>query len=163
MAILAKSVKGIIQRNGFFGHAENIAMLADESETVRILALHRILKVRQVKGVSTTKNYTDVIDWVEVTVSEPPFTKFLEHTDILVILRYTENPTLLDDFDLQIPLPHKQQKGVSKSSLSLLLLFVVPKEEKDSSTQGYILTSLCRYLTRKKTIDPCDTTVLAPF
>nr|CAI5828908.1 unnamed protein product [Callosobruchus analis] len=89
--------------------AENLLiLLSDETETVRILTLCRVLKFRQVKAVSKyirafqlpkfnfeDENYIDLIDWSEV--SEPPLAKFLEHTDIL---RYIVNLNLLDDLVL---------------------------------------------------------------
>lgn len=99
----------VIQRNGFFGHAENIliAMLADESDTVRVLALRRILKAQQATPCIRTfqlpkfnfdaENYIDLINWIEVTVTEPPLTRFLNQNDILLCI---ENPRLVDDLIL---------------------------------------------------------------
>lgn len=78
----------VIQRNGFFGHSENIliAMLADDRIDIKKLALKRILKIRQISSdYSETRvfkvptlnfeaeDYIDLIDWKSMT--EPPLTK----------------------------------------------------------------------------------------
>lgn len=86
----------VIQRNGFFGHHENIllAMLADNRKFIRELALRRILKGRQTQGNSNqirtfqlpifnfdAEDYINLINWENVT--EPPITKFLTDDTIL--------------------------------------------------------------------------------
>jgi len=85
----------VIQRNGFFGHPENIliAMLADDRQDINVLALRRILKARQAfkkpsRNIIRTfeipqfnfeaTDYIDIINWADVTVTEPPLTKQLD-------------------------------------------------------------------------------------
>lgn len=56
---LKKVVDPVIQRNGYFGHCENIliAMLCDEQKHIRELALRRILKALSCQHlISTQKN-----------------------------------------------------------------------------------------------------------
>ena len=45
---LKKIVDNVIQRNGYFGHPENVlvAMLGDDMETIRELAYQQIMKAR---------------------------------------------------------------------------------------------------------------------
>lgn len=107
---LRNIVDPVIQRNGYFGHPENIlvAMLADESETLRILALRRILKARQetVSRIRTfelpkfdfnAQNYQNLINWQEINLTEPPVTKFMSNE---LIERCMENPGLVDEIVL---------------------------------------------------------------
>lgn len=92
---LKKVIDPVIQRNGYFGHGENIliAMLADNRFHVRALALKRIIKSRESSSDSEpirvfglpkfnfrAEEYYDLIDWKQV--SEPPVTKQFE-TDII--------------------------------------------------------------------------------
>ena len=81
-------VDAVIQRNGFFGHPENIllSMLSDERLNIRELGLRRILKARSNVLTSSNvirifqvppfnfqaTNYIDLIDWQECDITEPP-------------------------------------------------------------------------------------------
>nr|CAI5823796.1 unnamed protein product [Callosobruchus analis] len=60
----------VIQRNAYFVHPENVllAMLQDEKQYVKQLALRRILKARK-----TTKS-KKLIDWTTERIFGPPFT-----------------------------------------------------------------------------------------
>lgn len=87
----------MIQRNGYFGNPENvlIAMLADERQEIRNLAYRRILKARLEKNYGLRKfkvpslnfdaeDYTDLINWQDHQITEPPLTlnisnEFLEN------------------------------------------------------------------------------------
>ena len=100
-------VQAVIQRNGYFGHPENIllGMLWDERKYIRKLAYHRILKARsnensQVnnKGVRSfiipklnfdCEDYTELIDWQNVVYQEPPITKDLSEEELAQVV---ENP-----------------------------------------------------------------------
>lgn len=80
----------VIRRNAFFAHPENIllAMITDHRKHIRQLGLRRILKCR-VDGFQTSnirqfkvpelnfeaQDYTELINWQSVTVTEPPLTK----------------------------------------------------------------------------------------
>lgn len=84
---LRDAVDEVIQRNGYFGHAENIllAMLADERSQIRELAYRRILAARNENASSTrirefrvprlnfnASDYTELVDWQEIDRYEPP-------------------------------------------------------------------------------------------
>nr|CAI5817623.1 unnamed protein product [Callosobruchus analis] len=88
-------------------------------------------------------------NWSEVIVNEAPLTKFLKQTDVAPCV-------------WQGNLERERCIKIITESAAAL-----PKEEKDSffssSRQGYILTSLCQQLTRRKNIHSCDTTILIPF
>jgi hypothetical protein len=75
----------VIQRNAYFAHPENLllAMAFDERDHVRQLALRRILKARQQQRTGVRKfvipqisfeaaDYTELISWMDVDVTEPP-------------------------------------------------------------------------------------------
>ena len=107
----------VIQRNGFFGHPENIllAMLFDNNNNIRELATRRILKVRRTSRSSTNvrnfcrpklnfsaTNYTELINWQNCNVTEPPFTRALQ-MDII------ENSIETQNFNLHLNLSHAVQ------------------------------------------------------
>jgi hypothetical protein len=75
----------VLQRNGFFGHPENIllAMITDERKHVRELGLRRILKARSTRVAGIRKftvpalnydssDYLELIDWQNTNLTEPP-------------------------------------------------------------------------------------------
>jgi len=74
-----------LQRNGFFGHPENLllVMLADDSQDVRKTAVDKVLLARQVKcdDIRTftipllnfdAENYHSLINWDNLHITEPP-------------------------------------------------------------------------------------------
>jgi hypothetical protein len=78
-------VEPVIQRNAYFAHPENLllSMLSDQRMHIRELGLRRILKARTVNSRKIRKfdipklnfaaqDYTDLIDWQNVTVTSPP-------------------------------------------------------------------------------------------
>lgn len=86
-ANLKKIIDKVIQRNGYFGHPENLllAMLGDDREVIRDLAYRRIIKARSenVQGLRMfkvptfnfdAKDYTDIITWRDCEITEPPLT-----------------------------------------------------------------------------------------
>lgn len=107
----------VIQRNGYFGHPENllISMLWDESSIIRKLAVLKILKARRnensVGGNSSntvdirkftipTFNfdataYYDLIDWQNVSYSEPPITKRLSEEQLWQIVEEPQSSAIL--------------------------------------------------------------------
>ena len=77
----------VIQRNGYFGHPENVllAMLADSKKTIRELAFRRIMKIRSHSDLQTdvrtfilpkfnfeAADYYDLLDWQGCALTEPP-------------------------------------------------------------------------------------------
>jgi hypothetical protein len=90
-------VDPVVQRNGFFGHPENLllAMISDERQHIRELGLRRILKaraetkpgdnVREFKVPALNFNATDyfeVINWHSTVITEPPLTSDVSDDDI---------------------------------------------------------------------------------
>lgn len=93
---LKKVVDPVIQRNGYFGHSENIliSMLNDERKQIRELALRRILSIRErTSGFSPIRvfklptfnfnaaDYIDLIYWEKP--SEPPLIKLISSETII--------------------------------------------------------------------------------
>ena len=79
----------VIQRNGFYGHPENIilSMISDKRPHVRKLGLLRIMKARGMKSSTAgirqfkipvlnfeSSDYIDMIDWQTCKLMEPPVT-----------------------------------------------------------------------------------------
>ncbi|CAH1100856.1 unnamed protein product [Psylliodes chrysocephalus] len=93
---LRKIKDPVIQRNGYFGHLENLllAMLADSRKSVRELGLRRLLKCRTTAGQQEIRefklpafkfdaeNYIDMIDWHSTTITEPPLTKCISNKEL---------------------------------------------------------------------------------
>lgn len=86
---LRRIVDPVIQRNGFFGHPENIllSMITDQRLHIRELGLRRILKVRTQTNAPTAlrrfvvpqldfdaNDYVELINWQDVEITEPPLT-----------------------------------------------------------------------------------------
>lgn len=92
---LRQIVDKIIQVNGYFAHPENIllCMLGDERLHIRELGLRRILKCRtthpqavrtfQVPKINfEATDYTELIHWQAVAVTEPPITRKFSTEDL---------------------------------------------------------------------------------
>lgn len=107
---LKSIVDPVIQRNGFFGHPENImiAMIADERETIRVLALRRVKKAREQLGTSSNsvrsfvlpkfnfnaEDYSHIIDWNVVGIlCDPPI---LRNISLDVISDCIQNPKFIE-------------------------------------------------------------------
>ncbi|XP_061717533.1 uncharacterized protein LOC133525257 [Cydia pomonella] len=103
---LKKVIDPVIQRNGYFGHTENIliAMLADDRKHNRELALRRILKIRDSSTGRTpmrvfkvpkfnfeAQDFTELVAWDKP--SEPPLTKIYPTDVILAALMDPEKNT----------------------------------------------------------------------
>lgn len=105
---LKQVIDPVIQRNGFFGHPENIllSMLADDRSHIKELALRRIQKARKIERSSTNnirifkvpvfdlsaKDYVDLISWE--TMTEPPATKSLNDD---IISNALVNPSIIQE------------------------------------------------------------------
>ncbi|GBP48612.1 hypothetical protein EVAR_27998_1 [Eumeta japonica] len=83
---MKKIVDNVIQRNGYFGHPENVlvAMLGDDMESIRELAYQQILTARSetAPGIRTFKvpalnfdaeDYTQIIMWQDLKITEADF------------------------------------------------------------------------------------------
>lgn len=97
---LKKIVDSVIQRNGYFGHPENVlvAMLGDDMESIRELAYQQISKARSenAPGLRTFKvpalnfdaeDYTKIITWQEFEITEPPLTSNLSDEALKSIVK----------------------------------------------------------------------------
>ena len=100
-------VDNVIQRNGFFGHPENVllAMISDERVKVRELGLRHILKARSEAASSRdirifqipnfkfdAKDYIDIIPWQECSVTEPPILSRLSDEDLKDFIKSNDIP-----------------------------------------------------------------------
>lgn len=110
---LKSIIDPVIQRNGYFGHPENIllTMLGDERKHIRELALRRILKARLKLRLPNkiryfklpplnfkAEDYIDLISWQDCNITEPPLTfKYSEKElkDMLISGCGTENENLM--------------------------------------------------------------------
>lgn len=81
----------VIKRNAFFAHSENVilAMLDDDRQFIRELALHRIIQARAQRSTTmrifavpglnfNATDYVDIIDWGASPTHEPPLLKSIE-------------------------------------------------------------------------------------
>lgn len=102
----------VIQRNAYFGHPENIilAMLCDDRQHIRELALRRILNARSKEKGKTIRNfqipalnleaqdYIALINWQDYKITEPPLTmRYSEHElkEIIALGCVTEDGTIM--------------------------------------------------------------------
>ena len=96
-AYLKKIVDPVLQRNAYFAHPENIliCMLCDDRARIRELAVQRILaavarsklkegiRVFRVPKINlNAKDYTNLIDWKKVNITEPPLTSRLSEQEL---------------------------------------------------------------------------------
>lgn len=86
---LKNLINKVIQTNGYFAHPENLllCMLSDTRSHVRELSLRRILKSRTTNATRDIRkfkippinfeadNYINLINWQDITVTEPPMTE----------------------------------------------------------------------------------------
>lgn len=92
---LRNVIDPVLQRNGYFGHPENLllAMITDKRLYVRELGLRRILKARNDKPACLRQfsvpklkldasEYFEPIDWQETVITEPPLTMDVTDDDI---------------------------------------------------------------------------------
>ncbi|GBP52809.1 WD repeat, SAM and U-box domain-containing protein 1 [Eumeta japonica] len=97
---MKKIVDNVIQRNGYFGHPENVlvAMLGDDMESIRELAYQQILTARSetAPGIRTFKvpalnfdaeDYTQIITWQDLKITEPPLTSKLSDEALKSIVK----------------------------------------------------------------------------
>src|SRR6218665_943235 len=99
--VIKAVIDPVIQRNGFFGHPENIllGMISDTRKHIRALGLRRILKSRNdshpENGVRAfvipelnfaANDYIDLIDWQNLSITEPPVLSTLSRTDLEEII-----------------------------------------------------------------------------
>ena len=97
----------VIQRNGYFGHSENIlmAMLTDDKKHFRELAYRRILAARIENQSSSgsirkfrvpslnfhAEDYTDLVEWQAIDRYEPPLMKHLSDDEVAASVKTNES------------------------------------------------------------------------
>jgi hypothetical protein len=104
-AELKQVIDPVLQRNGFFGHPENIllGMITDERKHIRELGLRRILKARsqRVAGIRKftvpklnydSSDYFELIDWHHTEITEPPLIVDLSDAVITDFVKSGESP-----------------------------------------------------------------------
>ena len=105
---LCSVLNSVIQRNGYFGHVENLllSMITDERPRIRELGLRRILKARRYKRTSirtfkvptlnlSADDYIDLIDWQSnEAISEPPVTSEISENDLMKYINEKETPSI---------------------------------------------------------------------
>jgi hypothetical protein len=102
-------VDQVIQRNGYFGHPENIllSMITDNRKHIRELGLRRIMRARASKQSTNevrifkvppfnfdAKDYEELIDWQSCTVTEPPVIKSMSDEDLQGFINNGETPVI---------------------------------------------------------------------
>ena len=93
-------VDPVLQRNGYFGHPENLllAMISDERQYIRELGLRRILKARLEKSHTLrtfnvpklnldAHDYIELINWKDNEITEPPLTADVSEEDIRLFVK----------------------------------------------------------------------------
>lgn len=142
-------VDPVIQRNGYFGHPENIllAMLTDEKQHIRQLGLRRIMRARaskvRLRGVRSFEvpplnfnadEYFDIIDWQKCLLTEPPVTKSLSDEELESLIQ--NESTAVVEFP-RFPC-HTQAVERCVKSVTEAATAVVGQEARD----GFILARL---------------------
>ncbi|CAH1113740.1 unnamed protein product [Psylliodes chrysocephalus] len=108
----------VIQRNGYFGHPENmlLTMLTDERKTIRELAVRRIIKIRNQTDLHTevrafilpkfnfdAEDYCDLLQtWQEFPVTKPPLLKQVSEDDLQEIVKDYSNSLVITEI-MQFP------------------------------------------------------------
>ena len=128
-----KVVDKCLQHNGYFGHPENIllAMIKDEREEIRELALRRIARAREVKtkGVRkfkiptlnfNAKDYYEMVDWNNTQRCEPPLTRIFTDNEIEEGIRSrAESVFELDKFPCHTQAVERHIKIVTEASAAV--------------------------------------------
>ena len=105
---LKEVVDPVIQHNTFFSHPENLllAMLTDERQATRELAMRRIIRARKNTGINRLRlfsvpglnfeavSYIEMIDWQKSPITEPPITMDIDDNTLLTMIREDETPRL---------------------------------------------------------------------
>lgn len=96
---IQKIIHQVIATNAYFAHPENLSMITDpENPRYRELAVRRIIKARTNKQQEVrffrvpainfkATNYTELINWQECTVTEPPLTRDIEDAELQFMLK----------------------------------------------------------------------------
>ena len=129
-------VDPVIQRNGYFGHPENIllTMLTDERSAIRELGLRRIMRARasktRLRGVRCFEvptlnfdaaEYIDMINWQNCVITEPPATKSLSDEELESLVRTPETPVVqFPRFPCHTQAVERSVKAVTEASIAVM-------------------------------------------
>lgn len=128
---LKKIIDPVIQRNGFFGHPENVllAMLADERIEIREQAYNRVLQCRSINSDLrqfdipnfnfNATNYFEILNSEGVTISEPPLLRDLSIDELQQIIKSTSTTWIkyIKKFPCHTQAVERTVKLVSESSM----------------------------------------------
>jgi hypothetical protein len=95
-----ETVQKVIQNNAYFAHPENllIAMLSDNKLSIRKFAYNKVIEARRNAPTNTLRqfippilnfnanNYTELIDWNQIDVTEPPMIKHIPDKDLKILI-----------------------------------------------------------------------------
>lgn len=127
---LKSIVDPVIQRNGYFGHPENVllAMLADERQEIRSLAYNKILECRS-SNIHLRKfaipafnfnasEYFEIFSWDDNVITEPPLLRELAIEYLQEIVNSTSHPFIkyIKSFPCHTQAVERTVKLVSESS-----------------------------------------------
>ncbi|CAH0562813.1 unnamed protein product [Brassicogethes aeneus] len=123
----------VFEGNAYFGHPENIliAMMTDERQHIRQLAVKKILKIRknliQSESIRIFKipklnfsadDYIDLIDWSQTNISEPPLTMSMTEDDLNKLLQ-TGEKFQLDKFPCHTQAVERMVKIITDASTTV--------------------------------------------
>ena len=126
-------VDNCIQRNGFYGHPENVllSMLADDRPEIRELSVRRIKKARQTNSTSTNirkftlpklnldaDDYHSLLNWQEFPVTEPPMLMSKSDDDIEKAIE-SRQTWILDEFPCHSQAVERHIRIVSEAAASV--------------------------------------------
>lgn len=123
----------VLQRNGYFGHPENLllTMIADERQYIRELGLRRILKARAEKQPVLREfvvpklnldanEYFELINWQDTEITEPPLTADVPEADIRSFVKSGGQSTIeFERFPCHTQAVERCVKIVTEASLAV--------------------------------------------
>ena len=132
---LKNTVDPVIQRNSFFAHPVNllISMITNNRKHIRELGIRRILKARQQSPSPSTEQavrqirlprinfaceeYTELINWANENVTEPPLTFNLSNQSLTEYVKEANTPVIeLDNYPCHTQAVERCLKLVSEAS-----------------------------------------------
>ena len=104
-------IDSVIKNNCYFGHPQNVllAMIHDDSPTIRELGLRRIIKARSAFSKELRRfsppslninasQYYKMVDWPNTPVTEPPATKRIPDEELQRLITNKEKTSCISSF-----------------------------------------------------------------
>lgn len=126
-------IDSVIKNNCYFGHPENVllAMIHDDSPTIRELGLRRILKARSAFSEELRRfsfpslnlnasHYHEMVDWQNTPVTEPPATKKIPDEELKRLITNKEKPSCIPSFPCHTQAVERAIKLVTEASSSVI-------------------------------------------